>query len=174
MNTEKKLIVVTGGAGGIGQACARALKDQPIVITDYSHEMVNKTVETLASEGFDVTGIACDITDKKDIEKLINYVDRRGSLKALIHAAGVSGAVNDLKKVYTINLLATELLVHAFSELAVKDTVAILLSSMKAHTIPANKEYDEALTNPQAPESFDIVSRFLNNNSDIMYNFTIR
>lgn len=174
MNTEKKLIVITGGAGGIGQACARALKDQPIIITDYSHEMVDETVQTLSNEGFDVTGIACDITDKKDIEKLINYVDRKGSLKALIHAAGVSGAVNDLKRVYTINLLATELLIHAFSELAVKDTVAILLSSMKAHTIPANKEYDEALTNPQAPESFDIVSRFVNKNSDIMYNFTKR
>ena len=74
MNRAKEIIVVTGGAGGIGQACARAFKNQPIVITDYAQEMVDKTVETLSKEGFDVTGIGCDITDKRDIEKLIKYV----------------------------------------------------------------------------------------------------
>lgn len=174
MNTEKQLIVVTGGAGGIGQACARAFKNQPIIITDYAREAVDKTVETLSKEGFDVTGIECDITDKKDIEKLIKYVAERGSLKALVHAAGVSGAVKDLKKVFTINLLATELLINAFYELAMKDSVAILLSSMKAHTIPANKEYDEALKNPQAAASFDIVSRFVDDDSDMMYDFSKR
>lgn len=65
MNTEKKLIVITGGAGGIGQACARVFKNQPIIITDYSQEQVDETVKALFNEGFDVSGIACDITDKK-------------------------------------------------------------------------------------------------------------
>jgi NAD(P)-dependent dehydrogenase (short-subunit alcohol dehydrogenase family) len=174
MKVQQKVIVITGGVGGIGQACARVFKNQPIIITDYSQETVDETVEILSNEGFDVTGISCDITDEKDIEKLIKYVAKNGSLKALIHAAGVSGTVNDLRKVFTINLVATELLINAFYELAVKDSVAILLSSMKAHTIPENKEYDEALRNPQAPESFDIVSRFVDNNSDTMYNFTKR
>lgn len=173
-NTEKKVVVITGGAGGIGQACARAFKDQPIIITDYSEEIVDKTVKTLSNEGYDVAGISCDITDKNDIDKLIKYVAKKGSLKAFIHTAGVSGTVKDLKKVYTINLPATELLVNAFYELAVKDSVAILLSSMKAHTIPANTEYDEALSNPQAPESFYKVSHFVNSSSDIMYDFTKR
>lgn len=174
MNIEKKIVVITGGAGGIGQACARAFKNQPIVITDYSQEMVDKTVETLSNEGYNVTGIGCDITDKRDVEKLIKYVAKNGSLKALIHTAGVSGTAKDLKNIFTINLIATELLINAFYELAVKDSVAILLSSMKAHTIPANKEYDGALANPQTPKSFGIVSRFVNNDSDIMYDFTKR
>lgn len=47
MNTQKKLIVITGGAGGIGQACARAFKNQPIIITDYSQDMVDEAVKTL-------------------------------------------------------------------------------------------------------------------------------
>ncbi|MDD3722916.1 MAG: SDR family oxidoreductase [Lutibacter sp.] len=174
MKVQKNLIVITGGAGGIGQACARAFKNQPLILTDYSQEIVDETVEILSKEGFDVTGIACDITDKKDIAKLTQYVADNGSLKALIHTAGVSGTVKDLKKVYTIDLVATDLLVDAFYKLAVKDSVAILLSSMMAHTVPTNKKYDEALTNPQAPDSFEIVSRFVNNDSDIMYNFAKR
>jgi NAD(P)-dependent dehydrogenase (short-subunit alcohol dehydrogenase family) len=174
MKTEKKLIVITGGAGGIGQACARAFKNQPIIITDYSQEVVDKTVKAFLDEGFDVSGISCDITDKNDIKKLTEFVATKGSLKALIHTAGVSGTVQDLKKVYTIDLVATELLIDAFYELAVKDSVAILLSSMMAHTVPVNKEYDTALTNPQEPESFNTVSRFVNNDSDMMYNFAKR
>ena len=74
---SKKLIVITGGAGGIGQACARAFKNQPLVITDYGQESVDKTVAILAKEGFDVSGIACDITDKNDVEKLVNYVSEK-------------------------------------------------------------------------------------------------
>lgn len=174
MKVQKNLIVITGGAGGIGQACARAFKNQPLLLTDYSQKQVDATVGVLSKEGFDVTGIACDITDKKDIEKLIQFVAENGSLKALIHTAGVSGTVKDLKKVYTIDLVATDLLVNAFYKLAIQDSVAILLSSMMAHTVPANEKYDRALSNPLAPESFDIVSRFVNNDSDTMYNFVKR
>lgn len=174
MNTQKKQIVITGGTGGIGQACAKAFKNQPIILTDYSQEQVDKTVDALLKEGFDVSGIACDITDKNDIEKLTKFVAEKGSLKAFIHTAGVSGTVKDIHKVYTIDLVATELLVDAFYKLAEKDTVAILLSSMMAHTVPSNIEYDEALANPQDSGSFETVSKFVNNNSDLMYNFAKR
>lgn len=174
MNTQTKSIVITGGAGGIGQACARAFKDYPIIITDYSQDAVDKTVETLTKEGYNVSGIACDITDKDDIKKLTNFVTNNGSYKAFIHTAGVSGTVKDTKKVFTIDLIATELLVDAFYEYATKDSVAILLSSMMAHAVPENKAYDDALQNPQESESFDIVNKFVNNDSDIMYNFAKR
>ena len=54
MNNQKNLIVITGGAGGIGQACARAFKNQPIILTDYSQEQVEKAVNKLSKEGFEV------------------------------------------------------------------------------------------------------------------------
>lgn len=174
MKVQKNLIVITGGAGGIGQACARAFKNQPLILTDYSQEKVDETVAKFSKEGFDVAGIACDITDKKDIDKLTQFVADKGVLKAFIHTAGVSGTVKDLEKVFTIDLVATDLLVDAFYKLAEKDSVAILLSSMMAHTVPANKNYDEALANPQVSDSFNIVSKFVNNDSDLMYNFAKR
>ncbi|HUH28907.1 SDR family oxidoreductase [Gelidibacter sp.] len=174
MDVKKQIIVITGGAGGIGQACAQVFKDQPIVLTDYSQDQVDKAVASLLKEGFDVSGISCDITDKGDIDKLTKFVSGKGALKALIHTAGVSGTVKDLKKVFTIDLIATELLIDAFYELAENDAVAVLLSSMMAHAVPANPEYDEALRNPQAPESFDIVSKFVDGSSDKMYNFAKR
>ena len=174
MDTQKKIIVITGGAGGIGQACAKSFKGQPIVITDYSQQQVDESVETLKKEGFDVSGIACDITNTGDIDKLVKFVAEKGSFKALIHTAGVSGNEKNLNKLYTIDLVATELLIDAFYHLAEKDSVAILLSSMMAHTVPAYDKYDDALANPQVTGSFETVSQFVDGNSDTMYNFVKR
>ena len=35
MKNKKELIVITGGAGGIGTACAKTFKNEHLVITDY-------------------------------------------------------------------------------------------------------------------------------------------
>ena len=174
MDAEHKIIVITGGAGGIGQACARSFKDQPIVITEYSQDLVDTALKTLKKEGLNVSGIACDITSKSDIDKLVKFVADQGSLKALIHTAGVSGTVKDLSKVYAVDLIGTDLLVDAFYGIALEGSVAILLSSMMGHTIPPYDKYDDALSNPQAEGSFETVSQFVDDNSDIMYNFVKR
>ena len=174
MDVQKNIIVITGGAGGIGQACARSFKDQHIVITDYSQELVDQSLEILKKEGLDVSGIACDITNKSDIAELVKFVSNKGSLRALIHTAGVSGTVKELRKVYTIDLIGTDLLVDAFYEIIVKDSVAILLSSMMAHTVPPYEKYDDALANPQKDGSFETVRQFVDESSDIMYNFVKR
>lgn len=171
---QQNLIVITGAAGGIGMACARAFRNENLIVTDYSQQQVDETVATLSEEGINVQGIPCDITDKASIQKLTQFVNEQGTFKALIHTAGVSGTVTDLKKVFTIDLVATELLTDAFYEIAVQGSVAILLSSMMAHTVPPNKSYDDALANPQEVDSFEIVSQFVNNSSDQMYNFAKR
>lgn len=174
MDLQKKTIVITGGAGGIGQACARTFKKDLIIITDYSQEMVDKAVEKLTGEGYNAKGIACDITDKRDVEKLKIFASSNGELKAFIHTAGVSGTVKDSKKVYTIDLVATDILLDAFYELVTINSVAVLLSSMMAHTVRPNDTYDTALQNPQASGSFETINQFVNDNSDLMYNFSKR
>ena len=174
MSTQKQSIVITGGAGGIGTACAKTFKNEQLIITDYSQETVDKAVENFKKEGYDAIGIACDITNKKDVEKLTKFVLENGSFKALIHTAGVSGTVQDLRKVYDIDLVATEILIDAFYELATENSVAVLLSSMMAYTIPPNEKYDEALINPQDSGSFETVCQFVEESSDILYNFVKR
>lgn len=174
MSTKKQSIVITGGAGGIGTACAKTFKNEDLILTDYSQVAVDKAVESLKKDGYSATGIACDITDKKDIGKLIKFVSDQGPLKALIHTAGVSGTMQDLKKLFTINLVATDMLLDAFYDLMTKDSVAVLFSSMMGHNILANEKYDEALRNPQKTGAFETVSEFVDGNSDTLYNYTKR
>ena len=174
MDTKRPLIVITGGAGGIGTACARTFKNEHLIITDYAQDMVDRAVENLVKDGYQASGIACDITDETDVENLKRFVAERGWLKGLVHSAGVSGTVPDLKKVYTINLVATEILIDAFYGLATENSVVVLLSSMMAHTVPPSEKYDGSLKNPQEAGSFETVSQFVNGNSDTMYDFTKR
>lgn len=174
MSSTTRSIVITGGAGGIGQACARAFKGEWLIITDYSPEQVDKAVEQLTAEGYSASGIACDITDKADVDRLKHHVAKHGGLKALVHTAGVSGTVKDTKKVYTIDLIGSEILVDAFHGLATEGSVAVLLSSMMAHTVPVNAELDAALRNPQRPGSFETVDQFVKGDSDRMYDHAKR
>lgn len=174
MESKNKNIVITGGAGGIGMACARAFKDETLIITDYSQDIVDKAVATLTKEGIKASGIACDITNKEDVEKLAAFVAKNGELKALIHTAGVSGTVKDLKKVYTIDLVGTEILIDAFYNILSEGSVAVLFASMMAHAVPANPKYDTALENPHEAGSFETVSQFVDGSSDNMYNFAKR
>lgn len=174
MKSERKVIVVTGAAGGIGQSCARKFKNDTLIVTDYSQELVDQAIMNLKKDGFDAIGIPCDITNKNDVEKLTEFVSENGKLKALIHTAGVSGTVKDLKKVFTIDLISTEILIDAFYNLAIENSVIVLLSSMMAHTVSPNKEYDDALRNPQNIAAFETVSRFIDGSSDMMYNFAKR
>lgn len=171
MKASKKVIVITGGAGGIGQACARKYKEELLIITDYSQAQVDESVDLLKNEGFDAIGIPCDISNKEDVSKLTDFVVANGEFKALIHTAGVSGTVKDPKKVYNIDLIGTDILLDAFFEIATLDSVAVMVSSMMAHVVPSNESYDDALRNPQADGSYAKVEIATNGDSDVMYNF---
>ena len=172
--TRNQVVVITGAAGGIGRSCAYAMRDYKLVVSDYSQEVVDKLVMELRGEGIDALGHAADITDREAVESLKNLALRQGNLKSVIHTAGVSGATKDIKRVFDINLRATDIVIDTFHDISRKDSVIVLIASMMGHAIPANPVYDEALRNPNKKDAFSIVQPFVENNSDTMYNFTKR
>lgn len=173
-NRKNQVVVITGAAGGIGRSCAYAMRDYKLVVTDYSQDVVDKLVTELRSEGIDALGHAADITDRQSIEDLKNHALRQGNFKAVIHTAGVSGATKDIKRVFDINLKATDTIIDVFHDISRKDSVIVLIASMMGHSVPPNPVYDEALRNPNKKGAFSIVEPFVDNNSDLMYNFTKR
>jgi NAD(P)-dependent dehydrogenase (short-subunit alcohol dehydrogenase family) len=119
-------------------------------------------------------GTLCDITDIASVNSLQKFTAEQGDFKGIVHTAGVSGTVGDSKKVFTINLVATDIVIKSFYEIAAKKSVIILISSMMGHTIPVNPAYDDALRNPQRENAFDVIKPFINNDADTMYNFSKR
>lgn len=171
---KKETIVITGGAGGIGSTCAKALKEYNLVISDYSKEAVEKTVLDLNNAGYQACGFPCDITEKTSVDSLRKYAHELGKFKGIIHTAGVSGTIGDPKKVFTINLAATAIVIESFYEIAGEKSVILLLSSMMGHTVPANPVYDAALRNPQQENAYRVIEPFISNDADTMYNFSKR
>lgn len=170
----KKIIVITGAGGGIGMACATALKEYRLVLTDYSGSVVEKAVEQFVQQGFDAVGIACDITKKEDVDRLREFAIGQGHFGGIVHTAGVSGSGQDPKKVFDIDLIGTQIIIDSFYEVVQEGSVLVLFSSIMGHTVPANPAYDGALRNPQDKDSYKTVAAFVDGSADIMYNFAKR
>jgi NAD(P)-dependent dehydrogenase (short-subunit alcohol dehydrogenase family) len=89
--------VVTGGAGGIGTAIARRFGQEgmKVVLADVLPEPLETTTGTLRDEGFDVIGVATDVTDYSSVESLAKEaLSRFGRVDVVCNNAG-TGSVSE-------------------------------------------------------------------------------
>jgi NAD(P)-dependent dehydrogenase (short-subunit alcohol dehydrogenase family) len=117
-------VIVTGGASGIGRACAIALAEagRPVACWDLDGAGAQETAAE-AAERFGVAShsAAVDVTQTARFESLVDEArDALGTIGGLVHAAGVSRVENverlDEKvwdAVLDVNLRAYPLLVRA-------------------------------------------------------------
>jgi len=88
---DGKVIAITGGAGGIGEATARHAYAQGarVVLTDREAGPVEKIATALGEHAM---GLAVDVTRRKDNERMVaETVERFGRLDAVFLNAGVEG-----------------------------------------------------------------------------------
>lgn len=90
--------VVTGGASGLGLACARQLLDRgvSVVIADMSEERGATALQDLNSA--QVRFVKADVCDTEQMTRVFDEAESLGTLRALIHCAGVGGAVRLVEK----------------------------------------------------------------------------
>ena len=90
-----KAAFITGGAGGIGFAMARAFGQcgMKVAIADVEAETCAMAVETLRREGIVAIGSACDVSDRESLaEAAGNTFAEFGKVHILCNNAGVSRA----------------------------------------------------------------------------------
>lgn len=93
---EGKVAVITGGASGIGKACATRFAEEgaEIVISDIGAERLENAAEEIrASTNGRVKWVAADVCFEEQISELMQAaVDEFGRIDCVVAAAGVSGA----------------------------------------------------------------------------------
>ncbi|MGA2411702.1 MAG: SDR family oxidoreductase [Candidatus Binataceae bacterium] len=94
-----KKALVTGGALGIGRACATALAmgGADVVIVDKDEKAGRKTAESIKDgTGVDTSFFKCDVSDQREVQAVVSRtVERFGRLDVAVNNAGVASAESE-------------------------------------------------------------------------------
>jgi len=150
MSTQP-LALVTGGAQGIGYACAEALIEDgaKVIVADINAEGVKAAADSL---GHGTTAMVCDMGDTAAIDTMFEAIQKdHGALSILVNNAGIAmpndffdTSIDDFKKVIDINLTGTFHAIQRASKMMVDAKIEgaiVNMSSINAvvsiPTIPA-------------------------------------
>ncbi|WP_286274798.1 SDR family oxidoreductase [Mycobacterium antarcticum] len=129
--------VITGGAGGMGVATARAIGgDRALVLCDVRRERLDTAVETLRASGISATAVHCDVTDRAAVTRLMETATALGPVASVIHTAGVSPSMGDADYVTRTNAIGTVNVNEAFYDVAGEGAAIVNAASMAAHMLP--------------------------------------
>lgn len=90
---SKRNALITGGARGIGAACAKALAAEGYrVFINYvnSSEVANKLADEIIENGGEAFAVKADVRDPLQVEEIINNISQHGGVDALISNANMS------------------------------------------------------------------------------------
>ena len=115
--------IVTGGASGIGRACAIRLAREGtrIIIGDVRDKEAQSTAELVRQNGGEAVAMHCDIGDESQVEAMAKMaLATYGSIDVLVANAGISTRaplheleLEDWERVIRVNLTGTFLCVRA-------------------------------------------------------------
>ena len=91
---KDKVVVITGGATGIGYAFAKRLGKEgaKIVIAGIREDRVKEATNSLKELNIDCASLVCDVTNEDDLIKLETFSRSQfGSIDVLINNAGIAG-----------------------------------------------------------------------------------
>jgi len=118
-----KVAIVTGSSSGIGKAIALtfAREGARVVVTARRAALCERTVEQIRKDGGDAMSIVTDVTDERQVDRLIvETVRRYGRLDILVNNAGIGGGgrlaetgTDAFDRVITTNLRGTFLCARA-------------------------------------------------------------
>jgi NAD(P)-dependent dehydrogenase (short-subunit alcohol dehydrogenase family) len=107
-----QVALVTGGAGGIGFACARALAEAGARVVIAGLGEVAQAAAVLRDEGRDVGGVTCDVTDSEQLAALVSGVyGDLGRIDTVVANAGAAldapdqeGQLERLDRMYELHV----------------------------------------------------------------------
>ena len=89
---QGKIVIVTGGAKGIGRYAAHTLAQAggTVIIVDVDVERLHKTLVELRDLKFEAWALAADVRHEDEVRRMVHQVvDRYGQIDVLVNDAGI-------------------------------------------------------------------------------------
>ncbi len=171
--------VITGAAGGMGFACAKAIAAavDVLLLTDRNAErLLSAAAQIEKATKTAVTTLVGDIADIDLIAELARKAAEIGQFHSLIHTAGVSPNMADWHEVFRVDLASTQLLLDEFAKNVVPGSVAICLASIAGQLGAFDAAIDKVLDAPLAADFEEQLQSLLHTkpNSSIAYRLAKR
>ncbi len=115
---DGKIAIVTGGAGGIGEALALGLgiHGATVVVSSRNQEAIDKVAAKITAEsGNQALAVASDVTDEASVQNLVDTVVQKfGRVDILVNAMGINikrdafeYPMEDWDKLFEVNVKGT-------------------------------------------------------------------
>src|SRR5512144_421447 len=95
MEQHRSVAIVTGAAGGIGEATAATLarRGHRVVIADISPDAGRSAAERLEAESLDACAVQCDVSDPASVTALVERtLAMWGTIDVLVNNAGIESS----------------------------------------------------------------------------------
>lgn len=156
----KNVTVITGGAGGMGIACAKIKgKTDKLLLVDVSQEKLDKAVEELKECGIeDVETAVCNISNRWEVDELSSKAKSLGEIKTVLNLAGVSPVTADAELIIAVNAIGAYNMIESFFAEMGEGSNMVTVNSLATHLFKkynANAEIDAIMDNPSIPGFYD-------------------
>ncbi|SPL69594.1 2-hydroxycyclohexanecarboxyl-CoA dehydrogenase [Acinetobacter stercoris] len=120
---KDKVVIVTGGAGGIGSATCKRLAQEgaKVAVFDMNPEAAQAVVHAIKQQGGQAIAIQCDITNKAVVDQSVEETQKQfGAIDGLVNNAGwdifkpfIKTTPDEWEKLIQINLVGMLNMHHA-------------------------------------------------------------
>lgn len=151
--------IITGGGSGIGLATAYRMKEyDAVVISGRSEIKLEAAAQELREHGVSAEIFSCDVSDQVQVRRLAEYAEHRGSIKTVIHAAGISPEGAEAWQIFDTNAIGTMYVNETFLPIMDAGGCIVNISSMSAYLLPylllksdrMTQDYSQSLSDAQA------------------------
>src|SRR5512140_3810929 len=94
---EGQVSLVTGGAGGLGEATCRVLNEEgaTVIVADIREDKARALAKELSADGSGAQALGLDVCDERQIQKAIkDIVSNYGRLDVLMNNAAIDKTVS--------------------------------------------------------------------------------
>ena len=117
LHLKDKVVLVTGGTGGIGSAIVKAFLDEgaKVAFSSTSQTKIDALVESLGAPADQLTGFVADMTKEEDIKNLVDSaVAKFGTLDIVVPNAGSEGKSHPVYDM-TLDLFQQTFMLNVFA-----------------------------------------------------------